>query len=231
MRNKTKIMKDKFKYLFLLIVVVAIAQGCDPTSPDEPITVSDIDGNVYSTFSIGGKVWMAENLRTTRYNDGSAITTGLNDADWTSNTTGAYSIYDDVSGNNTTYGKLYNWHAVHTGILAPTGWHVATETEYNTLIEDLGGSSIAGGKMKIKSSLWDAPNTGATDMSDFKGLPGGYRSYTGGYQLLGKIGYWWANSERNSTQGEYTSLDNDYASSFRNGATKGFGYSVRCVKD
>ena len=213
----------------LLIVALCISQSCDRTS--DVITVTDIDDNVYQTITVGGQVWMLENLRTTRYNDGTVIPTGLSNTDWSNTSSGAYAIYDDNSSNNTTYGKLYNWYAVNTGKLAPTGWHVATRAEYNTLIDNLGGSGVAGGKMKLKSSLWDTPNTGVTDQSSFNGLPGGYRGMGGGYSLLGKTGYWWANTERNSTQGDYTSLDNDFASVGGNGATKTFGYSVRCIKD
>jgi uncharacterized protein (TIGR02145 family) len=85
--------------------------------------------------------------------------------------------------------------------------------------------------MKSTSSLWDAPNTGATNSSGFSGLPGGYRSMSGTYSLEGKTGYWWANTERNISQGEYTNLDNDFAATARNGATKSFGCSVRCVRN
>ena len=138
---------------------------------------------------------------------------------------------NDDAANNTTYGKLYNWHAVNTGKLAPAGWHVATKDEYTTLIDALGGSGVAGGKMKIKSVLWDTPNTGATDQSSFNGLPGGYRGMGGGYSLEGRSGYWWTSTARNSTQGNYIVLDNDFESANGNGATNTFGYSVRCVKD
>jgi uncharacterized protein (TIGR02145 family) len=227
-------MKKQLKKIIVLILITSIGllQSC---KKDEvitaPITVTDIDGNTYSTITVGGVVWMAENLRTTKYNDGTAITTGLSNTDWSNTTIGAYSIYDNDPANNTTYGKLYNWYAVNTGKLAPAGWHVATEAEYTALIDNLGGSSVAGGKLKSTSSLWDAPNTGATNSSGFNGLPGGYRSMSGNYSLEGKTGYWWANTERNASQGEYTNLDNDFAATARNGATKSFGYSVRCVRN
>lgn len=225
----------KLKSTKLLLAIFTIASMFTSCKKDEvptaPITVTDIDGNTYSTITVGGVVWMAENLRTTKYNDGTAITTGLDNTAWAANTTGAYSIYDNDPANNTTYGKLYNWYAVNTGKLAPAGWHVATEAEYTALIDNLGGSSVAGGKMKSTSSLWDAPNTGATNSSGFNGLPGGWRASGGGFALIGKTGYWWANTERNVSQGEYTNLDNDFAATARNGATKSFGYSVRCVRN
>lgn len=222
-------------FFLLLLILVSLLTSCKKettTTPPTPITVTDIDGNVYPTVTIGGAVWMAENLRTTKYNDGTLITTGLDPVSWATNTTGAYTIYDNLTTNNTTYGKLYNWYAVHTGKLAPTGWHVATEAEFATLITNLGGAAIAGGKMKSTSTLWDSPNTGATNSSGFNGLPGGYFSYLGtGFNSLGSIGYFWANSERNATQGEYTNISKSTAATLSNGANKTFGYSVRCVKN
>lgn len=200
-----------------------------PTPSGDPATVTDVDGNVYKTVRIGTQLWITENLRTTRYNDSTAISTGLSNSDWSSATTGAFSIYDGSASNNTTYGKLYNWHAVMTGKLAPKGWHVPSEAEWQTMIEYLGGSSVAGGKLKSTSSLWMAPNTGATNSSGFSGLPSGYRGTTGGYSLITKSAYFWAATQRNTTQGEYFLLDNDFASSNANGATKTFGYAVRCV--
>ena len=166
-----------------------------------------------------------------KYNDGTAITTGLDNTAWTANTTGAYSIYDNDPANNTTYGKLYNWYAVNTGKLAPAGWHVATEAEYTALVNSLGGTSVAGGKMKSTSSLWNAPNTGATNSSGFSGLPSGYRGSGGGYVLIGEAAYLWTSTERNAGQGDYILLSNDFASSNGNGATKSFGYAVRCVRN
>ncbi len=225
-------MKELLKTLILLFIISAFTQACKKDDTiTTPITVTDIDGNVYPTVTIGGVVWMAENLRTTKYNDGTSITTGLNATAWAANTTGAYSVYDDNASNNTTYGKLYNWYAVHTGKLAPAGWHVATNAEYTALVNSLGGSGVAGGKMKSTSSLWNAPNTGATNSSGFNGLPGGYRGMGGGYALIGEAGYYWTSTERNVGQGDYILLSNDFESMNGNGATKSFGYSVRCVKD
>jgi len=225
----------KLKSTKLLIAIFTIASmftSCNEDDvPTAPITVTDVDGNTYSTITVGGAVWMAENLRTTKYNDGTAITTGLDNTAWTANTTGAYSIYDNDPANNTTYGKLYNWYAVNTGKLAPAGWHVATEAEYTALVNSLGGTSVAGGKMKSTSSLWNAPNTGATNSSGFSGLPSGYKGSGGGYVLIGEAAYLWTSTERNAGQGDYILLSNDFASSNGNGATKSFGYAVRCVRN
>lgn len=232
--------KNKSKVLGLLfgaacIALASLNSSCkktDPvTVPGDPTTVTDIDGNVYGVVRIGTQLWTTENLRTTRYNDGTPITTALSNTAWTSATSGSYGIYDDNSANNITYGKLYNWYAVNTGKLAPAGWHVPATEEFNLMVETLGGSSVAGGKLKSTSSLWDAPNTGATNSSGFNGLPGGYRGSGGGYSLMGRSGYWWTSTQANAGQGRYFLLDNDFASSGGNGATKTFGYSVRLVRD
>lgn len=199
--------------------------GPDPTS------VTDIDGNVYPIAKICGKFWMLENLRTTKYNDGTIISNGLSNTEWGSTTNGACAVYSDLSTNNLTYGKLYNWYAANNTKLAPTGWHVATEDEWIALVECQGGSTIAGGKMKSTSSLWTSPNTGADNSSGFNAIPGGWKANSGSYALLSEAAYFWGSNERNSSQGEYIKLTNNLASVALNGATKSFGYSIRCVKD
>ncbi len=199
--------------------------------PVDPTSVTDIDGNVYPVAKICGKFWMTENLRTTKYNDGTVIPTGLSNTAWGASTTGACAFYDDLASNNTTYGKLYNWFAANNTKLAPTGWHVATKAEWTALIECQGGSSVAGGKMKSTSSLWNTPNTGANNSSGFSALPGGWKAGGGSYALLGDATYFWSSSERNTTQGEYVVLNTTSASTAANGATKTFGYSVRCIKN
>lgn len=218
-----------------IVANIAFISSCKKTTTTTetpgPTSVTDIDGNVYNVIKIGTQYWTTENLRTTKYNDGTTIPTGLNNTDWAALTTGSYAIYNDDPINNTMYGKLYNWHAVNTGKLAPAGWHVPSSTEWDVLINYLGGGTVAGGKMKSTSSLWNTPNTGADNSSGFNGLPAGYRGTTGGYSTLGNTGYFWQSDERNSTQGNYINLQKNYASTFSNGATKTFGYAVRLVKD
>lgn len=222
-------------YGIACLAALSTLSSCDPddapTPPvvTDPTSVTDIDGNVYSVVRIGTQLWTVENLRTTRYNDGSSIPTGLDNAAWQATTTGAYAIYDDVSANNDTYGKLYNFYAVSTGKLAPAGWHVPTREEWETLRSYLGADG--GGKMKSTSSLWEAPNLGATNSSGFSALPSGYRSYSGGYALLNKAAYFWAANERSASQGNYLDLNNDLTGAAINGANKPFGYAVRLVKD
>ena len=191
-------------------------------------TVTDIDGNVYNTVTIGTQCWMAENLKTTRYNDGTAILTGLSNADWQSTTSGAYAIYNNDPANNTTYGKLYNSYAVKTNKLAPAGWHVPTYAEWTTLIAFLGGVSIAGGAMKA-TILWSSPNTGATNSSGFTGLPAGYRNINGTFSNIGFYGYFWSSDSYYSCWSSLNNSNNSVGSSCDLFREKGF--SVRCVKD
>lgn len=223
---------------FFCFFILPLLSSCDPddapTPPvvTDPASVTDIDGNVYTVIRIGTQLWTVENLRTTRYKDGTSIANGLDDAAWASNTAGAYAIYGDIAANNTTYGKLYNWYAASSGKLAPDGWHVPTRAEWEILIEYLGGSTNAGGKMKSTSALWQAPNLGADNSSGFTALPNGYKAYlSGDYELIGEAAYFWASTAANASQGRYVRLDDELAGIAGNGANNTFGYAVRCVKD
>jgi uncharacterized protein (TIGR02145 family) len=205
----------------------------------------DVDGNVYTTVTIGTQVWMAENLKTTKYRNGNAIPTNLTDAAWGATTTGAYAIYNNDAANNTIYGKLYNWYAVaDSRNLCPVGWHVPSDGEWKTLEISLGMSTTdadltggrgtaqnVGGKLKSTSTLWTTPNTGATNESGFSALPGGYRSYSGSYFVSGGYGYWWSSTEYSSTNAWFRYLGYDYGSSNRSVNLKQVGFSVRCLRD
>lgn len=229
-----KNINSQISFFSLLIVTSILFSSCkkeEINSNTAPTSVTDIDGNEYPVVQICGKYWMAENLRTTRYNDSSIIPTGLTNTAWGSTTSGAYAVYNDIATNNNIYGKLYNWFAANNSQLAPKGWHVATEAELAELSTCNGGSSVAGGKLKSTSTLWTATNVGATNSTGFNALPSGWRANGGSYALLGDATYFWGSNERNSTQGEHMVLSNDFASTRYNGATKQSGYSVRCVKN
>jgi uncharacterized protein (TIGR02145 family) len=129
---------------------------------------------------------------------------------------------------------LYNWYAVaDSRNLCPAGWHVPSDTEWTTLETFLGGDSAinVGGKMKAVSSLWNPPNTGATNESGFSGLPGGNRSLDGTYSFIGNDGYWWSSTEFLTTVAWYRSLYYGNGNSFRNYNFKQVGFSVRCLRD
>ena len=215
---------------------VTHAEQSTTVNSSNPGTVTDIDGNIYKTV-IGNQVWMAENLKTTHYNDGSSIPNITDNTEWTKLRNGAYCWYDNNIAYKSIYGALYNWYAVDTRKLAPTGWHLPTDTEWAKLTKYLGGRDIAGGELKeYGTSHWNSPNTGATNATGFSALPGGYRSYyNGSYDGLGTTGYWWTATENNpqdeSAYGRglyYGSID---VSRGNNWHYKPEGNSVRCIKD
>ncbi len=198
-------------------------------------TVTDIDGNVYHTVTIGTQVWMVENLKTTKYRNGDVIKNITDNTawygSWYGSNAGAWCYYDNNSYNGTIYGKLYNWYAVDDSRkIAPSGWHVPTDAEWTTLTTYLGGVSIAGGKLKETGlTHWAGPNTGATNETGFTALPGGHRE---GY--MHSIGYWWSATSVDNEYSQYAwsrNMDYDYSDVFRGKVFKTYGYSVRCVKD
>jgi uncharacterized protein (TIGR02145 family) len=192
-----------------------------------PNTVTDIDGNIYNSVIIGTKVWMAENLKTTKFNDGTAIPLVTDPAKWNNLTTPGYCWYNDSSIYRNTYGALYNWYAASIGNLAPTGWHVATDSEWNML----GGQNDGGGLKEAGTTHWGSPNSGATNATGFSALPGGFRA-NGAFSEIGAMGYWWSSTAYNTTEAYYFLLSsgNAYFNSFNSGG-KMEGFSVRCVKD
>ncbi len=197
-------------------------------------TVTDIDGNVYKTVKIGSQVWMAENLKVTRYRNGDPVPNVTSNEEWASLNTGAQCAYDNDAGNVSTYGRLYNWYAVNDSRnIAPEGWKVPTDEEWQQLVDYLGGDAVAGGKLKeVGTTHWNSPNTGATNESGFSGLPGGFH-YTliGSYHKIGDAAYFWSSSVSNYDNAWHRSLHNVYSNIYRNDNHKRFGYSVRCVRD
>ena len=194
-------------------------------------SMTDQDGNVYKTITIGTQTWMAENLRTTKYRDGSAIPNVTGNSDWVALTTGAYctNYYIPEADPSVTYGRLYNWYTVNDSRnIAPAGWHVPADTEWTTLITYLGGENAAGGKMKeIGITHWYNPNGGATNESGFTALPTGLReSFDGTFVNVGYYGYYW--SSTNAWHCEVYYWD---AKAYRSGFYKTSGFAVRLVKD
>ena len=194
-------------------------------------TVTDFDGNVYNTVTIGTQVWMKENLKTTHYSNGTAIPLVNNATSWAALTATdmAYCWYNDDIANKATYGALYTWAAAMNGAastttnpsgiqgVCPTGWHLPSDAEWTVLTDYLGGGSVAGGKLKEAGTMhWISPNTGATNETGFTALPGGYRDFYGAFSSIGGYGLWW------SATVYYV---------FRNYYIKQDGFSVRCVRD
>jgi uncharacterized protein (TIGR02145 family) len=196
--------------------------------------IADIDGNVYNTITIGAQVWMKENLKATKLNDGTNIPLETNNAIWISLTNPAYCLYNnDATSYKNIYGALYNWFTVETGKLCPTGWHVPSDAEWFNLIDFLGGESVAGGKLKGPgNTYWNSPNTGATDEYGFTGLPSGDRiGADGGFYNLKDYAIYWSSDQSSATQAINRVLVFD-GTNFRIGYdNKTAGFSVRCVKD
>ncbi len=211
------------------------------------IKPSDLDSitftNPKTKVTIGTQVWATKNLDVTTYRDGTPIPQVTDATAWANLTTGAWCYYENTTANGTTYGKLYNWYAVagiHDNdpntpnkVLAPTGWHVPTDTEWTTLTTFLGGTSVAGGKMKATgTALWKTPNTDATNSSGFTGLPGGGRYDNGTFNGIGYYGVWWSSSEDDDTTSAWErTLIDDSGTAGRNGSSKRDGFSVRCLRD
>ena len=194
----------------------------------------DSDGNTYTTITIGDQVWMAENLRVTHYRNGDAIANVTDAGTWTGLSTGAYCWYDNDQAANEKYGVLYNWYVIDDSRgLCPEGWHVPTHSEWTALTTYLGGTSVAGGKMKATSDLWWSPNTNATNTSSFSALPGGDRSSSiGNFKGVNDYGVWWSSTEESSDDyAWYRALGYDFGHVFENNLDKQQGISVRCLRD
>lgn len=222
-----------FTILFFAFLLLNIG-GCkkDIKSFDcEMMTVKDIDGNEYQTVKIGSLCWMQENLKTTKYNNNQSIPTSLTNAEWVNDTEGAMAIYNDDADLEDIYGRIYNWNAVNTGKLCPKGWRVPTEEEWDDLITELGGEVLAGGKLKAVSMLWDAPNTGASNESEFTALPAGLKFNNGSYDLLGEYTSFWSATSITENESWAYSLISTNEEISKDNASKRSGLSCRCVID
>jgi uncharacterized protein (TIGR02145 family) len=182
-------------------------------------SVSDIEGNVYQTIQIGNQTWMAENLKTTRYNNGDLIYTGQ-------------MAYHRDESNVPVYGRLYTWHAVSDSRnVCPSEWHIPGDAEWDTLAAFLGGPELAGGKMKTTGvGRWWPENAGATDESGFSGLPGGYYS-DWDFLFMGSAGYWWSSTETDLSDASFRGLSYSDGNLHRYRDKKSFALSIRCLKD
>jgi uncharacterized protein (TIGR02145 family) len=196
-------------------------------------SISDSDGNIYYPVTIGSQVWMDENLKTTKYNDGTSIPNIINATDWNTLTTGAYCDYNNTPSYSNIYGRLYNYYAVvDSRKLCPTGWHVPTDAEYGTLAVYLGGGSVAGGKLKeMGITHWNSPNTEATNETGFSALPGGFRHYSGTYGGIGSYGFWWTGSEDTAYSAWVCAMFYNNGILGHSSLGKTNGYAVRCLKD
>ncbi len=193
--------------------------------------VTDYDGNEYHTIKVGNLEWMVENLKTTHYADGESIPNIVDATTWQNDTTGAYCWYNNDIANKDVYGALYNWYAVNNAHgLAPTGWRIPTKSDYETLVESLGGDMIAGGKLKEKGlEHWNSPNLGATDEIGFTARPGGSRSTN--FLDIQNHAYFWSTTEYDTSYAYSISLYYNIVVALIWYWPKYFGFSIRCVRD
>jgi uncharacterized protein (TIGR02145 family) len=199
------------------------------------LTIDSSNYHIYKTVRIGNQVWMAENLKTTRYNDGTPIPLVTDDSLWKNSKTPAYCWYvPDEPADLRGYGVLYNWHTVNTGKLCPTGWHVPSNAEWEALTHYL-GDSVSGDKLKETGTThWTISydkNINPTNESGFTALPGGYRDFKGAYTGCRHEGCWWSSTEYDEDDAwyQFIYLERSYVESIE--CRKFAGFSVRCVKD
>lgn len=226
--------------------VRAYATNSVGTAYGEPLIFStqidDIEGNIYNTTSIGSQIWMAENLKTTMYNDNVNIPNVTVNNDWAALTTPAYSW---AQNNETTYkplyGAIYNWYAVATEKLCPTGWHVPSDADFGALEINLGMTVAQAGALEwrgtdqgkqLKNTTGWNTNENGTNTSGFAALPSGYRAHTTGiFEGLGLINYFWSATAQDAAVALYRRLDGNNNAVYRGSTFKRAGKSVRCMKN
>ena len=188
---------------------------------------TDGDGNNYPVVEIGSQTWMAENLRTIRYNNSTEIPYVTDNSAWYNLTSPAYCWYENnEASNKNTYGALYNWYAVNRGNLCPSGWHIPTFDEWTTLTTWLGGDGVAGGKLKETGTAHWNPNNNATNETGYTALPGGQRGNGGYFWDMGYYGgYYWS-----ATEGWHRTIYGGSADITNNVSPVSYGLSVRCLK-
>jgi uncharacterized protein (TIGR02145 family) len=195
--------------------------------------VTDIDGNLYETAIYDGKVWMVNNLKVKKYNNGDAIPNVSDKTEWSNLLSGAFAAYNNENNNATSYGMLYNWYAIaDTRGICPSGWHVATDSEWISLADFFGGKAVAGGKLKTTGTTqWFAPNKGGSNESKFNAIPGGARSSNGNFGSIGAYGFYWTATSLSLQFAYYHYLDFSTTIIERSDNDKKLGLSVRCVRN
>jgi len=218
-------MQTSLKNLVLILTGMFLISSCVTNTNGKKGKVTDVDGNVYETVTIGAQNWMAENLKTTKYNDGSLIP-NVADTTWKSLKTGAYCWFNNDSAKN--YGAFYNWHTVSAGKLCPTGWHVPSDKEWRNLTDYLGSEMVAGKEMKSTSG-WSKGGNGLNS-SGFTALPAGYRSFKATFGSRNSGGYWWSSST-NGDNAWYCVMFSNEITANKFYSHKESGFSVRCVEN
>lgn len=227
---------------FWIVLFIICFTNCESTSTEieadytgQNGIVIDVDNNIYQTIGIGSQIWMAENLETLRLNDGTEISNIINDSIWVSNLKPAYCTYsNDTLNYKKIFGLLYNYSAVNSGILCPTGWRVPFYRDWNKLAQFVGGIEKAGGKLKQRDgSLWEDDNYGFEKTYNFNALPGGYRkmdlSLTR-FEDRGYSGYWWTADSVDFNYSLGVIITNSSLTLSKNKIKRKSALSIRCIK-
>ncbi len=212
--------------------------------------VTDLDGNVYTTVEIGNQIWMAENLKTTQFNDTTAIPLVTDNGFWSILGTPGYCWYNNDPANKTAYGAIYNWYAASSGKLAPIGWHIATDAEWTVMENYLSangynwdgttsgnklakalGATTGWAQSPVEGSVGNTDYPTKRNLTGFSALPGGFRNQSGAFSNLGSWGYWWCSSESSVSFGINRNIAYFGCSLQKESPNKNLGYSIRCVKD
>lgn len=235
------------------ILILCFSLSCeknhDPTvAPNISVSngpnINDIVGNSYKTVIVGGQQWMAENLRTTKYNDGTPIPIVKDNIQWANNKVNNTKLpmmtwYDNDSAKYSAnkFGAVYNYYAINLTTngnknVCPTGWHMPSDDEWTILANYLGGHSIAGGRMKEAGTAnWISPNIGATNDAMFSVLPGGFRNYDGKFVSKGVYIEYWSTTEKSDSEAWDTECDTGTDDLGRDEADKRNGFYCRCIKN
>jgi len=215
-----------------LIVALTIFVSC---RQDKANSVTDIDGNVYNTVTIGTQIWMVENLKVTKYCNGDPLLNTIKGEQWSGLSTGSYCNYNNDPNNSLIYGNLYNWYAVNDDRnLAPSGWHIATYDDWTKLIDYIGGKEIAGGILKEAGvNHWQDKSLNATNEKGFTALPAGFRnSNDGSYSGIGQYtNFWSATDDKIDCAWICIMYYDNNKALMSNCSSKKAGFSIRCVKD
>jgi uncharacterized protein (TIGR02145 family) len=232
-------------YLRIPFILLILVISCTKENTD-PVIATDYDGNNYKTVKIGAQIWMLENLRTTKFNDGTSIPLATDQGEWAILSSAAYCVYDNIEINFNSYGLLYNWNAVNSGKLAPKGWHIPSQNEWADLFKYLteNGYGFEGFGNDIAKSMatttgWDSNKEfGAignlpenNNKSGFSGLPGGYRDNDGVFRYINNYGSWWSSSQFDTDNADRINLIGWSNMVYIFHSNKKIGCSIKCIMD
>jgi uncharacterized protein (TIGR02145 family) len=226
--------KNRF-ITYLLGLFLLFSAGCKDEDQNPSTRVKDFDGNVYHILQIGDQAWMLENLKVTHYQNGDPIPNITDNTDWENLTSGAYCNFNNAQTAADTAGRLYNWYAINDSRqIAPKGWHVPSDGEWQTLIDFLGGIGMAGGKMKeTGQNHWTFTNTGATNESGFTAISTGYRYYMGVFADKASCDCenWWSSTEFVPNGAWIWEVYSSSTEVIRWSGLKECGFSIRCIRN